>query len=927
MKRLVVFFIFIAATVSVFAQTGTVRGFVLGPDGKSLDFASVVLRPSGMYTLTDAEGRFTVENVPSGKVDMEISFFGMEKIDTSFTLPAGHTLTMKFRMVETSFSLEKVTVTAKRSEAGKSTASEISRQAMDHLQTSSLQDIMGLIPGVALSNPNLNKASAISVRDNVGSNMASLGTAVLVDGAPVSNNANLQFLSSSVSGDVENSATKSVASSGTDIRSLSTDNIESVEIIRGIPSVEYGDLTSGAVLVKSKAGKSPLTIRLKTNPNIYQASASKGFSLSGKAGDLNLSGDYAYNRKDLVRDFDSYQRFNAKALWSFMPGGSGATSMNTSLSFTFARDRAKPDPDSYYGKEQSWGNTLGVSFNHNGHSFVNKGWLKNINWLVSGSYNDKVTHVESVASNALNLYSTAMEDGVTYTNTPGQHLFDKDGNEITNASDKNLKAVILPYSYFYIYNIYGKELNVFAKANADFSKTWGPVTNRILVGADFKTDGNLGKGAVYNDDAPPFRSIGNASSGYRRRNYYDIPFVNQIGVYAEDTFQWILGSRTLNIVGGARFDWVNGLTSVAPRMNASFDIFPWMTLRGGWGISTKAPTSMYLYPNYAYQDVANFNGMSTTLPEEEKLLVATTRVYDSTNPNLQIPRNRKAEIGLDFKIAERYTVAVTWYDELMTNGLGTGLDLPSFIWSPYQTYKISQQNPGTQPTLEKDAVYNMFFLVYKPYNNGKHHNKGLEYEIDLGRFDAIRTSFNISGAWSYGSSTNASYSFQTRTNGNSPEHHIGIYNPERVVSHYENLITTLRATHNIPEIGFVITLTAQADWYSAEWSTYNNPDMFVKYISYKDGQVHDFDPALKSDPEFAYLFDTPSPLRGVVEKTSPYFLVNLNLSKEIGDFLTASFYVNNILNYRPKDRYEASGAFRELGIPMFFGFEMKINIK
>ena len=65
----------------------------------------------------------------------------------------------------------------------------------------------------------------------------------------------------------------------------------------------------------------------------------------------------------------------------------------------------------------------------------------------------------------------------------------------------------------------------------------------------------------------------------------------------------------------------------------------------------------------------------------------------------------------------------------------------------------------------------------------------------------------------------------------------------------------------------------------------------------------------------------------MVEKTSAYFLFNLNLSKEISDVMTASFYVNNLLNSRPSDRYEKSGAFHELGIPMFFGFELKINIK
>ena len=66
-------------------------------------------------------------------------------------------------------------------------------------------------------------------------------------------------------------------------------------MIRGIPSVEYGDLTSGAVIINSKAGREPFRLRFKTNENIYQVSAGKGFNLGGKKGSLNISGDYAYN--------------------------------------------------------------------------------------------------------------------------------------------------------------------------------------------------------------------------------------------------------------------------------------------------------------------------------------------------------------------------------------------------------------------------------------------------------------------------------------------------------------------------------------------------------------------------------------------------------------------------------------------------------
>lgn len=52
---------------------------------------------------------------------------------------------------------------------------------------------------------------------------------------------------------------------GVDMRNISTDNIESVEIIRGIPSVEYNDLTSGVVIIKQKQKATPVEARIKAD--------------------------------------------------------------------------------------------------------------------------------------------------------------------------------------------------------------------------------------------------------------------------------------------------------------------------------------------------------------------------------------------------------------------------------------------------------------------------------------------------------------------------------------------------------------------------------------------------------------------------------------------------------------------------------------
>lgn len=936
-------FLSLIAWISIFClpssgqrRTGTVRGnIVSAEDGKPLDFVSVVLKPSDLYAVSDNRGDFAIENVPAGKVSMSVQYFGMETVDTTFTLKTGGQVYLELQLKTTTFRIDNVVVVATQSKAGGSTASNISRQAMDHIQSGSLKDVMALLPGVSISNPSLSKAQSLSIRTlsestdgnsmGASANMNSLGTSVVVDGAPLSNNANMQVLSPSIGGSLSPEAGGASPGSGVDVRSMSTDNIESVEVIRGIPSVAYGDMTSGVVVVKSRAGKSPLNIRFKTNPNIYQVSAAKGFGLGEKAGDFNLSADYAYNINSLTKAFQSYQRANLKGLWSVLAGGKA--SINTALTLTYGYDRYKLNPDDLNTRTQSKALELGFTLNNNGSWNVGKGWFRSLDWTLSFTYNNKDSHYESLASNAMNLYSTAMEDGMVYTNIAGLQLYDDLGNLITNVpEDSPVTGRVLPYSYLYQYNIFGRELNGFAKINARFGKVWENVSEKILVGADYKTDGNLGLGAVYDDETPPYRSASNSASGYRRRPFYDVPFVNQIGAYAENVFDWTFAGRKLAVTAGVRFDWVNSLTSVAPRVNASIDIFPEVfTLRGGWGITSKAPTSLYLYPNYAYHDMLNYNGMSETLPESERLLVATTRVYDTRNYDLEIARNRKAEIGFDLHIAKRFRVSVTAYDEYMKNGYVFSLTPETFKWTQYQEYKVAATNPGGIPLLTAGETYNTFFYYYTPTNNLKVRNSGVEYEIDLGRFDAIRTSFYINGAWMRTATSNRGNSFSTRTSTNL-ENHIGIYAPEKSTSYVENLNTTFRITHNIPKIGFVFTLTGQVNWYTKSWAEYRNDEMFVSYIDYNDGQIKPFDPSKRNDPEFSYLFPTLNDTRFAVDKVFPTFILNLNVTKEIGQYLTASFYVNNMFNSRPiyKPQY---GETRELGIPIFFGFEFKVSIR
>lgn len=900
-----------------------------GSPSKPVEFAVIQVLPQGSVSGTNTEGAFNFERLTPGKVNVKIQSLGMEVIDTTLVLVAGKVSDVRFHMNVSTFKLNEVVVVAKESKAGQATASNISRQAMDHVQASSLTDLLQLLPGGQIANPSLTTAKTFSIR-NIGtgaSDMNALGTAIYVDGSPLSNNSNLQTLSPAISGSGSVIGGGASPNSGIDIRSISTDNIESVEVIRGIPSVEYGDLTSGAVIIKSKAGIEPLSIRFKTDPRIYQVSAGKGFSLGKNAGNLNVSGDYAYSVTEPTEAYTYYQRATAKLLYS---NTVKQWRTNTSLDFSLGKDTREKNPDDLRTQSASGAKDIGLRLNTNGTINIDKGWLNNIKYTISGNYTDKHAYSEELLGNAFAAYSMSRTNGAVLSNKPGQKVFDATGRELTNipSGESSYYATYLPNEYFSRYDIYGKEVNLFAKANANFSKKVGNINNRIVLGVDFKTDGNLGDGKVYDLKNPPYRSVSSENSSSRPRKYSDIPFVTQIGLYAEENLNWSVGERDINLQAGARYDNIAGRSILAPRINASFDLIPQkLTLRGGFGVTAKAPTTLYLYPENAYFDFVHFNNLnSSTVPVAEQLLLASTKVYNTENTDLKVASNQKSELGLSFKL-NKMRFSVTGFNEDLKNGFSFGTE---FKLVNYAQYQIAKANPGAIPTLSEKSNNNVFIGYSTPQNNKRSINKGVEFDFDLGRFDAIRTAFVLNGSFIRSTNWNDAPSYSTAKNLNSLERNIGVYENGSTKEERERFTTTLRATHNIPSIGFVITLTTQVNWKYKQWSTNGNDSTFVSYISRKDGLTRPFNPSLKNDPEFAYLFSSKDPRRFIAEQWFPTVLFNLYLTKEIGSMLRASFFANNMFQSKPL--YESKrtpGSFTVIndGIPLYFGFELALSIK
>lgn len=215
---------------SKFSIRGTLYESI-GGEKKPLPGATIFIEKIGLGTMSQINGRYQLNNVPRGEVMLSIRFIGKVPIDTLIQLNSS--VELDFTLREDNFRLQEVVVTAKEN-TGQSTSSTISDKAIEHLQSVSLDNIMALLPGGITSNPTLNYSSQLNIRsissESDAQNLNALGSAIIQDGTPLSNNANLQTMNPSVRGGMNALGGTSSPAGGIDTRGISLENIESIEV-------------------------------------------------------------------------------------------------------------------------------------------------------------------------------------------------------------------------------------------------------------------------------------------------------------------------------------------------------------------------------------------------------------------------------------------------------------------------------------------------------------------------------------------------------------------------------------------------------------------------------------------------------------------------------------------------------------------------
>ena len=811
--------------------------------------------------------------------------------------------------------LNEVVVTAQESQK-LSTSSVIGRQAMDHLQPSSFGDMIELIPGGRVQDPRLTSPSTINLREAGGgdSNYAtsSLGTSFMIDGAPISTNANMQR----VSGGTDNeSLRRDYTNQGVDMRSISTDDIERIEIVRGIPSVEYGDLTSGLVKIERRRGGNNITARLKADMGSYLFYVGKGMEWQPRKLSLNINADYLDSRIDPRNTLENYKRITLSArmhkAWS---GTRFNAALAANIDYTGSFDNDKTDPDlnegavdTYKSSYNRWALMTSFSLKPVDHD----SWFKAFNVTLSTSLdNDKIEREKFIQLRRATIAATSMTQG---------------------ESD----AVILPYSYTTKHRVEGKPFNLFFKVNAKLQVPSQLVSNSLMLGVDWNVDKNYGKGQIFDPTLPLYPGM----SG-RPRDISLIPANHTFSVYAEENVKTTIAGNTLEVVAGIRGSHMINLSSGYalgskfywdPRVNIGWtfpqfkvgDDVGYVRVSGGLGEHTKMPTINHLYPEPVYVDLVQFNYYHPN--EAYKRINIMTYVVDPTNRDLRAARNFKWEISTDINIAGN-RLSVTYFRENMTSGFRSTAIYAPFDYKLYDTSGIDGSALTGPPSME-GVPYEMTreLVAHSRYSNGSQTRKeGIEYTFASRRIEKIHTRLTINGAW-FKTVHRNSVALMERPSqvvGDRQIPFVGIY--KDLEGYTDEMVNTnFTLDTDVPRLKLGFSVSAQCLWFTSNqrMPISNFPDQYMDI----DGNIHNWSSELADDPYLRYLIRNNTESMYDLFKVPFSMNINFKVTKKFfNDHLHIAMFCNKIWDYTPS--YERDGVTIRRHVTPYFGLEMNIKL-
>jgi ferric enterobactin receptor len=859
-----------------FSQNVSVSGKVISSNGEPIFFAVVNIKGTTIFSNTDDNGAFKLF-VPTGKRIIAVSMLGYAPFEQELAIskPLSNLI---FTLKESSLQLDGVVVTAKSSQSKEGTSTySIGNDAIKQVQATSLTDIVSLLPGGKLAPQKLTNTAQLDLRTAENSEVNSFGTSIIIDGTPLSNDANLQ--SSNPSAGL--SGGTNVANKGVDLREIPASNIESVEVVTGVASAKYGNITSGAVIVTRKAGYSPLNINFNSTPSSYQGSISRGFKLK-RLGYINMDADYAYsiNRPTEKRDF--YQRINVGTRWTTTVNKPLSWSNTLALSYGFNGDGRRTEPDEVLVSNRDIKNHRLVISN-NGRLDL----LGNLSYTFSVNATSQYTKLEMEETDGPRPLVEPMETGTYFT-------------------------TFSPLSYIQTTVMKGLPINIYSRIESDQNKTIAGHNINFTTGIEYSIDKNFGEGRIQGGE-----SVGAAGvPGSRGAKFHDIPASKTFSAYHQVSIARELTNFMYQFKAGLRYDnMIERFNLLSPRISGMIGLFKQLKIRGAWGLAYKAPSMITLYSGPIYFDLVNLSYYDP-IPAE-RLAVVTSTVITPDNHNLKPSKGETREVSAEWG-SGGFNLKVTGYQKTISNGITSTSNL---MVLKNQGYRIVSEPVGAPPVVEPDpAVVSYAPRIYSSYvNNASAKTNGLEFTISTPAIKDFKTSVSINGQFIKTESFDDVPAVRF-SNGYANKSRYGVYqNNLRYSEMYNANITVIQP---LTKLRMMVTITTELNIYA---NNYQENVSLLPVAYYDDkGTYIAIAEADRAKTEYADLILSSNQFTPNMLPFYPNF--HLQVRKETRQGHSFSFYANNCLWYNPYHTDPYSQGTSQLNGRISFGFGVGIKL-
>jgi hypothetical protein len=848
--------------------------------------AVVSIEGTTLTTVADDSGRYRLSGVPPGPQVIRVMRIGYAPLRYSLVVPAAGIVTVDLALGRNALQLPGLVVTAdpaSRARGELGTASVIGQDAIRNQTAASLAGVLELVPGTLLQPPGLDGVQQIGLRavpispgpppgagsisGPSASLLASFGTQIVLDGVPVSNNVNLQGL-----GTRGELALATASGGGIDLRRIPAATLERVEVIRGLPSSRFGDLTQGVVLVDTRAGAVDPEVLLRLDARTVEATLLGGKRIGGPnfgTANLNLA------RTRLAPGFQDNTGSRISAQLAHRHEGARLT-LDTRLDFFQVLDDQPPSalvPD-LASRSRDAGFRLS----------------ERLRWRLGGGERARLDW-------------TAAFEGVrqrSFTQSPRLRGAMPFTDRLTEGTQD---GKFIGGVYVARVDVDGDPRHFYSRLESYLPTRWAGLSHELRGGLELRREWNAGPGYLFDIEFPPQVEF-NGVNGYDRPRAFDlIPPLVTSAVYVDDRISRTLGNRwLLNAQGGVRLDllhwgstWLRAARDhvIQPRLQLELAPGTRFRVRAGAGRLAKVPALGDLFPAPQYYDLVNFNWYAND-PNERRAIL-TTRILPRENPALRMSRADKGELGVELDLGAGSQIALAGYLDRVRGAVGVTLTPTFLIRDRYavDSTTINQGRPPDvlQPPIASDTVP---VLIDQPANNLDLRSRGLELTAILPEIAPLRTRIAIQAAWSWSRLESNGLDFGTGFDEfQLNERQLRAPYWESVVQTGERLLVTTRLIHHQPRVGLVITGTVQLFVREVRLNRGGTDTLaFAGYVT-RAGVLVPVPPEQRSDPQY---HDLRLPRLGVLDdpQRGPVdWLFSLQVSKSLPLDGRLSFYAFN----------------------------------